>query len=81
MPVRLERIVEKLPAPIRASLGRLRVGGTVGVQAKVTGRLPAPRTPPLRLPLELDARIGLSGISVNDPDRQLSIEKLGEWSA
>jgi hypothetical protein len=76
-PMDLARLLARVPAALRAPLGRARLVGRVGISLKAKGRAPAPRTPPLRLPVELDGRIALEGVSLDDPERALVVSKLG----
>lgn len=76
-PVELARLLARVPPGLRGQLAGLKLGGRVGLKLRARGRTPRPRTPPLRLPVELDARVALEGIGVEDRARALSLAKLG----
>ncbi len=61
-PVSLARLVAKLPGPLRRKLPLKRLRGRLGLSLSAQGRTPAPGTPPLRLPINLDARVDVKGV-------------------
>jgi hypothetical protein len=75
-PIDLARAVAAAPAGVRAKLGGLRPAGRVGLVLHAKGRTPAPHTPPLRLPVELDTLVTLAGISVKDRERGIDLAGL-----
>ncbi|MBK6846763.1 MAG: hypothetical protein IPG96_04150 [Proteobacteria bacterium] len=61
-PVSLAGVWRELPAALRQTLPLSELGGEVALSATVRGRLPAAGTSPLRLPLELMARLDLRDV-------------------
>jgi hypothetical protein len=76
-PLELSRLLARVPRGLRGQVAGLKLGGRVGLKLRARGRTPAPRTPPLRLPIELDARVALEGIGLEDRARALALSKLG----
>jgi len=80
-PAPLGELLGRLPAGLRKLVRGTQLGGKVDLGLEVKGRLPEallagqPATPGqlLALPLSLDARVGLHGISVKDRARQLNL--------
>jgi hypothetical protein len=72
-PLDLAVVLRRLPPALRAPLGAAKLAGAVGLRLRVRGRSPGPRTPPLQLPVELDARIALQGVTVQDSQRALAL--------
>jgi len=75
-PVDLEQLRRWLPPGLGSALASTKLGGSLGLSLKARGRAPSPGTPLLRLPVEVDARANLQGISMMDPKRMVAFTGL-----
>ncbi len=73
-PVDLRALLKKIPGPLRAAVAGLKLSGRMGLKLKAKGRVPGPGTPPLKIPVELDARVGLTAVNFEYPKLQLKIK-------
>lgn len=73
-PLSLARVLARLPGPIRRKLPLAQLKGQVGLTLSASGRTPAPRTPPMRLPVKLDAQLTLDGISATMRGKQRGVK-------
>jgi hypothetical protein len=72
-PLDLAVVMRRLPPALRAPLGAAKLAGKVGLRLRARGRTPSPRTPPLQLPIELDARVALQKVTLQDSVRALGL--------
>lgn len=75
-PVDLEKLRRWLPPGLGSAVASTKLGGSLGLSLKARGRAPTPGTPLLRLPVEVDARANLRGISMMDQKRMVAFTGL-----
>ena len=76
-PLDLKRLWAWLPAKLRAPMPALKLRGTVGLDLRASGRLPASGTSPLRAPLKVKARVKLDRVAMSDRKLKLAFIGLG----
>ena len=76
-PLDLGKLWAWLPARLRAPMPALRLRGTLGLDLRVTGRVPAAGTSPLRAPVKIKARLKLDRVAMSDRKLKLAFMGLG----
>ncbi len=76
-PIDFKKALALVPSGIRKQIPKMKLAGSLGLDVKSEGRIPAQFSDPMALPVTLDALITLADINLDYPDQQLTIHNFG----